>query len=517
MATYTTDLTVIADMDSSGGTAVEPGSVWTSGRSPIEDDTDFPIQGTVHGSLTFNSTGKGGLLIPGNSWTHTSGDYIFGWLIWLAPSTIATQASGGLVMLLGSAAGTWDAHYVGGSDYGSYPYGGWQNFVVDPERSPDENSGTPTAYHYVGAGANCIQKVNKGNPLGCDVFRYGRGELRVVGTSATFTGMAGANDANTARWGLFQAIEGGYKFKGLMYLGYGGSTTFSDSDVNIVIDNTEMVATDFNRIEIHNTGSSITWTNISFSSLGTNSKGQLEMIDDCTFTDTGGVFTDMDTFIYKASADITGRTFRGCGQITQGSGSFTDCLVDKSTAAVAMVVNLLSNIDSCTFVSDGTGHAVDLGTIGSTQALTWSNITTGYASSNGSTGNEAIKVNVATGITLTINVTSGDSPKYYNTAGSPGTIIIQAPVVITFTGIPTGTNARVYLGTPNSSTTATLEASEDNITDGTFVVNTNSGGSTAYVVFVALDYEYKLIEFAALPSTNQSIPVSFGPDRTYNT
>ena len=103
VATYTTDLTDIADLDTTGGTAVEPASLYTAGRSPVEDDEDFPIQGTVHASLTQNATGKGGIFVPGTPWTHTSGDYIFGWIIWLAPSTIATQANGGLVMLLGSS------------------------------------------------------------------------------------------------------------------------------------------------------------------------------------------------------------------------------------------------------------------------------------------------------------------------------------------------------------------------------------------------------------------------------
>jgi len=435
VAAYTTDLTDIADLDTTGGTAVEPSSLYTAGRSPIEDDEDFPIQGTVHASLTFNTTGKGGILVPGTSWTYTSGDYIFGWLIWLAPSTIATYANGGLVMLLGSSASVFDVHYVGGSDFGKYPYGGWQNFAVDPERTPDENAGTPTAYHYVGTGANCISKVSKGNPLGFDVFRYGRGETRIAGGSsgdgyATFAGLAAINDASTAKWGLFQAIPGGYQWKGLMNFGYGSLTEFTDSNVNINIENSELVSSDFNRIEIRTSGTVINWTNINFTALGTVSKGELEMINDVEFNDNGGVFTDMSTFIYDSNYTGIGRTWRRCGQVTQGGGTFTFCDFDKSSSAVSLLVDDLSLVTGCTFNSDGSNHAVNLGTISATATISWDNTAVDYEAYNvagSSTGNEVILVSVSSGQTLTVNVQSGaTTPSFYNTGTGDVEIVAGA-------------------------------------------------------------------------------------------
>ena len=408
---------------------MEPASVWTAGRSPEEADTDFPIQGTVHASLTMNTTGKAGILVPGETgWA--SGDYIFGWLIWLAPAAIAVQASGGLVMIIGDSASVWRVFYVGGSDYGSYPYGGWQNFVVNPEGTPDENAGTPTTFSYVGAGANVLSQVSKGNPLGFDVFRYGRGEARVAGGTstdpdATFAGLAAVNDNNSNRWGLFQEIEGGYKCKGKLVIGFGAACDFTDSDVNIVIDNTEFVAADFNRIEITNAASVINWTNINFTALGTTSKGQLEMIDDATFNDTGGVFTDMDTFIYDSNATITGRTFRRCGQVTQNAGTFTGSVFEDSTAAVALVVDSLNDVTECYFDSDGTGHAVNLGTFTADTSRTWDNTESGYAIQTGTAANRTILVNIDSPYTLTLNKTSTSShPTYYNTG--TGTVLVVA-------------------------------------------------------------------------------------------
>jgi hypothetical protein len=43
-----------------------------------------------------------------------------------------------------------------GSDYGSYPYGGWQNFAVNPEAP---SIGVPgTAYRWVGPGVRVLSQ-----------------------------------------------------------------------------------------------------------------------------------------------------------------------------------------------------------------------------------------------------------------------------------------------------------------------------------------------------------------------
>ncbi len=521
VAAYTTDLTDIADMDTTGGTAVEPATLYAAGRSPIEDDEDMPIQGTLHASLTFNTVGDGGVLVPGTSWTYTAGEYIFGWVKWTAPSTINTYANGGLSILLGSSASVFNVYWVSGSDRSPNPYGGWQNIAILPTLTPNQNAGTPTAYHYVGCGAKCITKVSKGNPLAFDVFRYGRGELRVVGgtstdSDATFAGMSSANDNNSNRWGLFQEIEGGYKFKGKMVIGYGAACDFTDSDVNIVIENTEWVSADFNRIEITNASSVVNWTNISFSALGTLSKGRLEMMDDTTFNDIGGVFTDMDTFIYDSNYTGTGRTFRRCGQVSQLSGTFTDCVFEESTAAVSLLVDSLNDITDCYFVSDGTGHAVNLGTIGSTQSLTWNNTENGYASSNGSTGNETIVVSVATGITLTINVSSGAStPTYYNIAGTPGTVTVQSSATLTIKGLKTGTEIRIYKDSDNSYLDGT-ESTTTSDGEGAYKFDyAYSSAVTVYIKVMHVNYIYQKITYI-LSGGDADLPVQQQVDRNYS-
>ncbi len=448
---YTTDLTDIADLDSTGGTAVEPDTLYSGGRSPVEDDTDFPIQGSVHASLTLNAVAKGGILVPGNSWTYAAGDYIFGWVIWLAPSTINTYANGGLSILLGSSATVFNVYYIGGSDRSPNPYGGWQNVAILPTMTPNESAGTPTAYHYVGAAVDCISKVSKGNPLGFDVFRYGRGEILVDGGSsgdgyATFAGMASANDNNSNMWGLFQSIDGGYRWKGLMSFGSGSLTEFVDANASIVIDNTEWVSADFNRIEVSNASSVLDWTAVNITSLGTTSKGEFEMLDNSAVSMTSCTFTDMGTFVFQSNAEPITTTFRRCGLVTQGGAPFTSCTFDEPSGTVGLLVNSINIVTKSTFNSDGTGHAVNLGTISADVSVNWDNYESGYASSDGSTGNETILVSVDNGITLTINVQSGASTPTIMNTGSGTVDVVSGLVTLTLTGLLNGIEVRIRQG-----------------------------------------------------------------------
>jgi hypothetical protein len=129
-------------------------------------------------------------------------------------------------------------------------------------------------------------------------------------------------------------------------------------------------------------------------------------------------FTDMDTFIYQSNATAIGTTYRRCGQVTLGGATLTGCTFDRSTAAVSLACGAsLSGLSDTSFISDGSNHAIEI-TGGTTHTLTGISFT-GYASSNGSTGNEAVYVNVASG-----DVTFyADSTFSYRTAGANVTII----------------------------------------------------------------------------------------------
>ena len=145
---------------------------------------------------------------------------------------------------------------------------------------------------------------------------------------------------------------------------------------------------------------------------------------------------------------IEDSTFNQCGLITV-TGTLDGCVINESTATSAVSTTTLAKLVNCDFISDGTGHAVNLGTISSTQAMTWSCTDSGYAATNGTTGNETILVNVASGQTLTINVGTGaTTPTYYNTGTGTVTVISGAVTVRVTAATVNGTkvqDARVYL------------------------------------------------------------------------
>jgi hypothetical protein len=396
-------------------------------------DTDYPVQGTQHLSATMTKTGLASIMVDnGAGITWTSGWSFLVWGTWLPAAACDTDTNGGLRVLVGSDLSNFRVWYVGGRDFGRYPYGGWQNFAVDPEETPAATVGTPgTTYRWAGFAVSVATAVARGNPLGLDAVRYGRCEIRVNGTE-TFASMATTNDASAARWGLFQEEAGSYRWKGLMTLGYSSTVSFTDSNKNIVIDNTRRVKAAFNRIEVRQSGSSVSWTGINIQALGTVSKGQFEAIDNATITLTGCSFTDMDTFVFQSNSTIIGTVFRRCGQITQGSATFNGgSLVTNSTAAVALLANNIDNVSDTEFRSSGTGHAIELTAAHAAGSYTLTNVDfTGYAGTDGSTGNEAIYNN--SGGAVTINISGGNTPSIRNGTGAT-TTIVAGSVTVTLT------------------------------------------------------------------------------------
>jgi hypothetical protein len=87
-------------------------------------------------STVQNSTGNASCAVDfGSNIVWTSGWNMFMWKIWLAPSTIGTEPLVDWYLLLVLMLITLE-NGTQGSDYGSYPYGGWQNFAVNPEVAP---------------------------------------------------------------------------------------------------------------------------------------------------------------------------------------------------------------------------------------------------------------------------------------------------------------------------------------------------------------------------------------------
>jgi len=516
---YGHDLTTIDEAQGTGsGLWAEPTDAsWNLGGSPAQD-SDYPYiqtgSGSYHSVLQATTkTGLAGLMVDagvGGVSLPTDGAFLL-WQLMYSPTLIDTYANGGLRAMVGQALNGFYWWSVGGSNVGRNPYGGWQQHAVNPTVTTGRGTvGTPgSTLRYIGVAANLLAGIGKGYPHIVDVARYGRCEARFdsgdSGTPATLAGFAALNDAATARWGLISVTDGGFTWKGLMTIGYSGACYFKTENTLVLIENQYAVTANFNKIEVKNSSTFIL-TNVTIQSLCVASKGRYETISGTATLDGCG-FVDMDTFVFGSGDSINDCIFRRCGQVTQGGATISGTLFARSTAAVALLMDDITEISDCEFISSGTGHAIQGFSSEGTYDISDLSFS-GYASSDGSTGNEAIYVTATTG-TVTLNY-SGTAPSV-RTAGA--TIVKQtSQVTLTISPVVTGSDVVVY----EAGTTNVLD-SWQNIA-GTSVQYIYGGDEVDDYVDVGIFKEGYVPWYQRnyqLGSSNATMPASQKVDRDY--
>jgi len=420
---YTTDLADIDTCESGGKTWAEPtASGWTLGATPSLDGENY-IQGSSSISKAFNATGVGGMMVNNTAGITVPADgAVLGWFYWASPATLESDANGGLRLMMGSSLAAFLSWDVGGKT--TYVYGGWINYAINPTVTPDDTVSTGLGNgQYVGAAFYNTNAITKGSPCLVDVFRYGRCEARMVGGEtdnyATFAGFASANDATSARWGLISYTNGSYLVKGLVIFGYDGAVDFRDSNKALFVQNTGKVTANFNTFEVRNASSRVDWNSITVTALGTVSPGRWVTTDNAIQNKTDCVFTDLGAFGYASNSTLLRTTYRRCGLVTQNGATFTDCVFENATGAVSVKANNVTLVTGCSFTSNGSNHAVEATTAGD---YDWNNELSGYATSDGSGGNEAFYNNSGGHINLT--VIGGTRPYVKNGTDATTTVII---------------------------------------------------------------------------------------------
>lgn len=501
---YATDLQDIA-LATSGETWNEPtGSA--DGASPSAE-TDYFIQGAdcISKACAINGGGLCGMgTQAASAKTITSPAAVFIWLFFACPNTLDSEANGGMQVIMGNTLANYRRWYVKGKD--SYTYGGWVNIAVDPNVGYQATYGAPSGvWQYFGAVMKTLATVAKGSPFGTDAIRFGR-ELRVTygdsGGYATFAGAAAKNDANDAtsgynRWGLLQAVDGGFLIKGLFVMGLAATAVdFRDANRNISIQNLTRVASSFCGFEVRNASSRMDWTNINISALGTVSKGFFLVTDNADVNKDACVFTDMDYFTYLAQSTILNSTFRRCGLVTQNSAVVTNCIFENATGAASIVANNPTNITHCRFTSDGSNHAMECTAAGN---FDWvGNTLTGYTASSG--GNEAF--HNSSGGTVNLTILSGDVPSVRNTNGSTTNVIIpEVSLTLSANVTLVGAEIRIYDmdNSPAGSLGTELSGAESH--GASTYVYTGSAGNTIWIQIMKSGY----VEFGqqfTMPSSN---------------
>lgn len=467
-AAYTTDLTAgeITTAESTTGWSALGG-----GASGLGTGADFSMQGTLCVDKQISAAEKGQVYDPGANQTIAAGRHVFTWLFLATPGLADTIAARGLTVVIGSATNAYCQYHVEGNDtYGAagrvarcYPVDPSVNTANTGSSPYRTRVGTPSGAYRVFGGVANITGTVKGANLGVDAIRHGTGVFVTGGdgadADADFPGLATQNDTISNRWGVFTRVGGGYELQGKLYIGRNNSGTaticvFTDSNKTITIPENPHVASTFNEIYVDHASSVLTLSNVTFQSLGATSPGAFTVdANNPTVDLTGCNFLNMGAFILRGNTTATSCAFRNLtAAVTLNGATLDACVLSKFTSATTLVATpaSMANVTDCTFESDGGNHAVDLGTVSSTTSFNWSNFLVGYASSDGSTGNEAILVNVASGQTLTINVGAGYSiPSVYNTGTGTVTVVSgQVTTTITVKDVVNGANvqgARVYL------------------------------------------------------------------------
>jgi hypothetical protein len=171
-----------------------------------------------------------------------------------------------------------------------------------------------------------------------------------------------------------------------------------------------------------------------------------------------------------------------------------------------MLSNNPSLLSYNTFVSSGTKHAIEITTPGS--YVFSGNSFDGYATSNGTTGNEAIYNNSGGAVTLTIT-NGGDTPTIRNGAGA--TTTVNNNKVLTLTGIISGSDIVILTaGTSTELVNIDQNAGATYQYSYAYAANTYVDVGlfkTGYVPFFIRNY--------LLGSTDASLPVNQITDRNF--
>jgi hypothetical protein len=506
---YSTDLTSIVDQNTGNTnnfTLISDGGGGQNALTAV--DTDDFIEGTSCASRNPFSSSTRGIVYDGTTQTIASGDAAFIWCKADVAQALNSKAGGGIQIVIGNTTNTNSRWYVDGND--TYQIGGWKCYPIDPTITASSGSHTNTTVF------GCMWNVpasgpSKGQPFKLDAIRHGRSLIITDGDLAngysTFSGAAAFDNDLTRQWGLLRFGNGVYTFQGLLQLGVtgGNSVDFRDSNKACFVAATDYVSSTFNGVEVRNAASRVDWTGISINALGTVSRGYFEAVDNADINFDSCAFRDMDTFIFQSNSTIIDTTFARCNQVTLGGATMSGCIFSRSTATTALLAgSTVAGLSNTQFISSGTGHALEItgGTTHTLNGLTF----TGYAGTNGSTGNEALFVNIPSG---TVNITA-DSAVTYRTAGATVNLTVGQKT-LTITGVVSGSDIVIK----SAGTTTKLQDDQDIAGTSTTYSYTYSAGTFVDIAVYAEGYVPYYVNGFELGPDGGTVQVSQSIDRNY--
>jgi hypothetical protein len=462
-------------------------AAYGGGAAGLGTGADLSFQGNLAVDKAVSSADKGQYFDNGSGITLPAGAHVFVWLANGTPGISDILANKGASILIGTSGTAYCQYHVEGNDtYGAagriarcYPVDYATRNGNTSAPAYRTVTGSPGVNPQVFGGGLKTTATAKGANSAIDAIRYGTGMYITAGdssTPATFTGAAIENDTLSARWGICTKVGPTFEIQGRFVIGQDSGKVptaayFEDASGNTVLFlDTPHVADGFNQIIIDHESTVFNLTNITikqeirYPSGGTR-KGRLvfnnanitsELIS-CTF-DGFGIIQ------FRAGVIASNCIFRGTDKITLSGATLINCTIDKNISTTAVLTEDTIGaalVSGCNFISNGTGHGLEIG--GSAANMTLTDDTwVGYASMDGSTGNEAVFINIDSGsMNLTIN---GGTIPSIRTAGVSVTVIAGA--------VAASVNVK--------------NIEENNIQDANVLLQTASGGPFPFNVTITI-------------------------------
>ncbi len=502
-ATLTTDLVKITSCDTTtdGGTwSGVPLSVTTSDPEPAEG---VACLGGIFKSTT--ATLNDSFFTPTVK-LNLTGKHLRFKCFNALKATMKTQDLGGLMLSIYDGVNT-GYYKVSGSDV---YVGGWETLVLDCSRTPDQGT-QPNVASVTNIGIIFTLGTAAKNVATAwfDWISIGEGIKAAGGTSGDEIGFTHIDTADVY-YDIISKISGVFRLRGKLQIGQDlttASTYFKDSGKVIIFDK-GLVNDSLYELKVIGNSTGTTIVNLAGNFFSSEFNPYLVNFSNGTYVTSINI--DGTTF-QKASTGVTlcnkvtgdSTIFDTCGTITVAGAALTNCVIKNSSASAAMLFD--TTINNSTFISSGVGHAIQ---INSGTTFTFNNLLfTGYATANGSTGNEAVFVNIPSG-SVTINISGGSTPSY-RTAGA--TVSIVSSANLTFSGLKAGSEVRAYVGT-DPATAVEIGGIESSGTSFSFAQSV--AGQSGYIMIFALGYIsiYLPIVYSSL---DQTIPVQQQADRQY--
>jgi len=368
----------------------------------------------------------------------SSGKHIYMWMN--CSGRVDTKANGGYRIVLYTDSSNYATFYVGGNDtHGT----GWLLLCCDASASPDLETGTfdPSDVTRIGLAFKTItaaKKQGQAYMYNCffDAVRYGTGHTI---TSAETDDAAYEDifieEINDNYYGVIQKSYGSYIQTGKIILGGTGTETCDfiiDNEIIVFPDNDKAAADFYEMLPLGN-ATNPTYVVITGSVLKAAGAQKFALdasganID--TFTIDGCTFNNAGSCVFQDGQSITSSVFVGCDMVEPESSTFEGNTISESSGVDALLFpTSTNNMAGLIFNSDGAGHAILIENAGT---ITFDNFKfNGYASGDGSTGNECVYNDSGELVTINI-VNGGDTPTIHN--GSGASTVVNNAVTLSVT------------------------------------------------------------------------------------